>query len=103
MVYHPQSQMNVFKYSQGVPALREVTESKDADEELRRYNPDEEISVDTRVLGEVIEQSIVTPRFHKYEKAMDMADKAIYQIINGEDDIEKTLEKLNEDLNEFLN
>jgi len=103
MVYHPQRQMNVFKYSQGVPALREVTESKDADEELRRYNPDEEISVDTRVLGEVIEQSIVTPRFHKYEKAMDMADKAIYQIINGEDDIEKTLEKLNEDLNEFLN
>lgn len=103
MVYNPQSQMNVFKYSQGVPALREVTESKDADEELRRYNPDEELAVDTRVLGEVIEQSIVTPRFHKYEKAMDMADKAIYQIIYGEDEIEKTLEKLNEDLNEFLN
>ncbi|MBZ4667185.1 MAG: hypothetical protein PWP07_439 [Epulopiscium sp.] len=39
----------------------------------------------------------------RYEKAMDMTDKANFQIINGGDEIEKTLKKLNEDLNEFLN
>lgn len=102
LTYNNTSQKNVFRYSHGVPVLREITESSEADEELSRYNPEERVTVDTKVLGEVIEQSIVTPRFHKYEDVMNMADKEIYQIINGEKNAEDTLAKLNRELNALL-
>ncbi|MFZ5966854.1 MAG: ABC transporter substrate-binding protein [Bacillota bacterium] len=96
------SQVNVFRYSHGVPVLRNVTESKEADKELSKYNPEEEISVDKRILSEVIEQSTVTPKFHKYEEAMNMSDKEIYQMINGDRNIEDTLRQLDQKLNKFL-
>jgi multiple sugar transport system substrate-binding protein len=96
------AQMNVFRYSHGVPVLRDITESKEADTELSRYNPEERVSVDTKILSEVIEQSIVTPRFHKYEDAMNTADKEIYQIINGEKNPEDTLARLNRELNALV-
>ncbi|MGE5583336.1 MAG: ABC transporter substrate-binding protein, partial [Bacillota bacterium] len=95
LVYDRNSQMNVFKYSYGVPVLRKVTESKEADLELSKYTPDKEISVDKMVLSQVIEESTVTPRFHKYEEAMEMADKEIYRLTNDDIPIESSLQKFN--------
>ena len=94
--------MNIFKYSYGVPVLREVTESKEADVELSRYTPDKEISVDKKILSQVIEQSTVAPRFHQYDEAMEMADKEIYRLINEDIDIDATLQKLDIDINKSL-
>lgn len=95
-------QMDVFRYSHGVPVLRAVTESNGADEELKRYNPEEKISIDKKVLSDVIDKSIVIPRFHKYDDAMKMADKEIFQIINGGKNPETSLQILNQDINRFL-
>lgn len=102
LTYNQDIQMDVFRYSHGVPVLRAVTESKDADEELRRYNPEEKISIDKQVLSDVVDKSIVIPRFHKYDDAMKMADKEIFQIINGGKDPETNLQLLNQDINRFL-
>ncbi|HBE80752.1 MAG TPA: sugar ABC transporter substrate-binding protein [Firmicutes bacterium] len=95
-------QLSVFKYSPAVPVLREVTESKAADQELAGDNPYEALSVDKKVLSQVIEESTVTPRFHKYEEAMNMADKEIFRFINEDMDIEDAMSKLNNDLTKFL-
>lgn len=103
ITYNNEIQMDVLRYSHGIPVLRDVTESKKAEEELLRYNPEEEISVDTKVLSDVVEQSVVPPRFHKYDEAVEIADREIYQIIKGDKDVEETLIKLNSELNDFLN
>lgn len=102
LTYNRKMQMNIFKYSYGVPVLREVTESKEADVELSRYTPDKEISVDKKILSQVIEQSTVAPRFQKYEEAMGMADKEIYRLINEDGDIDSALQKLDIDINKSL-
>lgn len=102
LTYDWEMQMNVFKHSYGVPVLREATESKEAELELSKYTPDKEVSVDIRLLSQVIEKSTVTPRFHKYEEAMNIADKEIFRIINDDMDVESSLRKLNRDLTEYL-
>jgi multiple sugar transport system substrate-binding protein len=102
LTYNRRSQLNVFKYSPAVPVLREVTESKAADEELAGDNPHEALSVDKKVLSRVIEESTVTPRFHKYEEAMNMADNELFRLINEDMDIGDTISKLNNDLTKFL-
>jgi len=102
LTYNQEIQMDVFRYSHGVPVLRAVTESNGADEELRRYNPEEKISIDKKVLSDVIDKSIVIPRFHKHDDAMKMADKEIFQIINGGKNPEVSLQILNQDINRFL-
>lgn len=102
LTYNQKMQMNVFKYSYGVSVLHQVTESKEADLELSKYTPDQEISVDKKILGQVIEESTVTPRFHKYDQAMEIADKEIFRLINDDIDLESSLQKLNREINKFL-
>ena len=55
-----------------------------------------------KLMSEVIEQSTVTPRFQKYEEAMNMADKEIFQVANGEKDPETALNYLEREINKFL-
>lgn len=102
LTYDWEMQMNVFKYSYGVPVLREATESIEAEMALSKYTPDNEISVDKRLLSQVIEQSTVTPRFHKYDEVMNIADKEIFRIINDAMDAETSLRNLNRYLSEYL-
>lgn len=96
-------QLDVFKYSQGVPVIKEVTESKRADEELRKYNSEEELGIDKQVLGEIIEDSIIDFKFKKYGKAMQLSDLYINKIIRDNEDIKEALLKLDKDLTELLN
>ena len=95
-------QMDVFKYSHGMPVIKELLESKETDKELSKYNSEGKNFIDKKVLSEVVEQSIVTPSFHKYEEGMDIADKDIFQLINSGGDVQETLIKLNYKLNNFL-
>ena len=69
---------------------------------MSKYTPDQEISVDKRLLSQVIEQSTVTPRFHKYDAAMNIADNEIFRIINDDMDAETALRSFNRYLGEYL-
>lgn len=102
LTYNEDTQMNVIKYSQGVPVLKSIVESNVFDEELSRNNPDRENFIDKRVLSEIIEDSIVVPRFQKYESAMNLADKEIFQLNKGDKDIENTLVRLNREIDALL-
>ena len=89
--------------SQGVPVIKEITESNKTDEELRKYNPEKEITVDKKILGEIIEDSMIIYKFKNYDKVMRQADLNINQVIIENRDIEDNLVKLNKELNELLN
>jgi len=96
------TQLNVLKYSYGVPVLRNVMESEQAKKVFSEFSVSNDKIIDSKTLWQVIEESIVTPRFQKYDKAMDMADKEIFQIVSSEENIENALSKLNRELNTFL-
>ncbi len=102
LIYDEEIQLKTIKYSHSIPVLKGVTESDEAKIELNRDNPDKMISVNQKMLSEIIEQSVVTPRFHKYEKAMDLADKELFQIINGDYSPLTNLTKINRELEYFL-
>ncbi|MBU3181253.1 ABC transporter substrate-binding protein [Clostridium psychrophilum] len=95
-------QLDVFKYSHGMPVIKELVESKGTDKVLSKYNSDGKKFIDKKELSEVVEQSIVTSSFHKYEASMEIADKDIFQLINSGGDVQDTLTKLNYKLNDFL-
>ena len=95
-------QKDIFKYSHGMPVIKELVESKETDIELSKYNSEGKSFINKKVLSEVVEQSIVTPRFHKYEEGMDIADKDIFQLINSGEDVQEALNQLNYKLNNFL-
>lgn len=102
LTYDRDIQMDVFRYSHGMPVLKAVVDSPEADAELSKYNSEGRTFIDKRVLGEVVEQSTVIPRFHKYEECMDIADKEIFQLINTGEDIDQRMRMLNNELNKFL-
>lgn len=88
-------QENVLKYSYGLPVLRNVLKSEKAKAVLSPY-------VDTDLLDELINESEVPIAFKKYKKAIEMADKEIFQFIKGDKDIDAALEKLNREISDFL-
>lgn len=101
LVYKENTQTNVLKYSYGIPVLRYITESEFGEKVFSAVSP-EETFINKSLLSEVIEQSIVTPKFQKYEEAVAMADKEIFQAISMEKDTGKALEDLNKEINNFL-
>lgn len=101
LVYKESTQTNVLKYSYGIPVLRYITESEFGEQVFSAVSP-EETFINKSLLSEVIEQSIVTPKFQKYEEAITMADKGIFQAVSMEKDAEKALQELNKEINNFL-
>lgn len=101
LVYKESTQTNVLKYSYGIPVLRYITESEFGERVFSAVSP-EETFINKSLLSEVIEQSIVTPKFQKYEEAVTMADKEIFQAVTMEVDAGKALDELNKDVNNFL-
>ena len=101
LVYKENTQTNVLKYSYGIPVLRYITESTFGESVFSAVSP-EETFINKSLLSEVIEQSIVTPKFQKYEGAITMADKEIFQAVSMEKDAEKTLQDLNREINNYL-
>ena len=101
LVYDEATQTDVLRYSYGIPALRYITESKLGEEVFSRVSPEENF-INKSLLIDVIEQSIVTPKFQKYEEAIKTADKEIFQIISLEKDAQKALAALNKEINSFL-
>ncbi|AJQ28304.1 ABC transporter substrate-binding protein [Pelosinus fermentans] len=101
LVYKENTQTNVLKYSYGIPVLRYITESEFGERVFSAVSP-EETFINKSLLSEVIEQSIVTPKFQKYEDALTMADKEIFQAVSMEKDAGKSMGDLNKEINEFL-
>ncbi len=96
------NQLNVFKYSHGVPVLSNIVESDEAESMIFENGSSDEKTIDASTLSQIIEESIVAPRFQKYDKAMDMADKEIFRMINNNLNLEDALMKFNREIENYL-
>lgn len=102
LTYDEDTQRNIFKYSQGVSVLKNVTQSVEVMEELGRNTPNDSY-IDMTLLSEVMEDSVASPRFRKYDSVMAMADTMIKQGMEGNnDDLSYLLLKLQREVNNFL-
>lgn len=102
LTYDEDIQREIFKYSQGVSVLKNVTNSKKVIEELGKSTPNGSY-IDMRLLNEVMESGVVSPRFRKYNSVMDMANNMINQSINNEEDnLGYRLSKLQREVNNIL-
>ena len=102
LTYDTEIQMDIFKYSQGVSVLKEVTESREAEEILQADMEKNEKFIDNLLVGDVIENGVVTPKFQKYEDAITMADNEINRVIENDDNIENSMRILQRQISQYL-
>jgi multiple sugar transport system substrate-binding protein len=95
-------QMDIFRYSQGVSVLKEVTRSSDAEEILQRDMESSEKSISTDLLDSIIEKGRIEPKFYKYSEAMSLADNEIQKIIEEDEDIDSTMKIFQRSVSSFL-
>lgn len=95
-------QMDLFRYSQGVSVLREVTTSKETEEILQADMEKNEKFIDNNLVSDVIENGVVTPKFPKYVDAIAMADNEINRIIEDDDNIDNSMRILQRQIGKYL-
>lgn len=100
--YSKETQMDIFRYSQGASGLREVTSSKEAQEIAQENMEDEDKSIDNEMLGQIIEDGVVKPRFSKYEEAMVFINNEVNSILNEEKSVDSTMRIMQRNINKFL-
>lgn len=102
MTYDEEIQMDLFRYSQGVSVLKKVTESEEAEAILQEDMEKNEKFIDNRLMSDVIENGVVTPKFQKYSEVITMADSEINRIIENDDNIENSMRILQRQISQYL-
>lgn len=103
LTYDKEIQLNIFRNSQGASVLRDVTVSKAAEEILKQDTEESDKIIDNELLGKVIENGMVTPRFAQYEDALAMAEGEVLKIYEDEKNVDSSLKIAKITLEHFLN
>lgn len=101
LTVNEQTQLDIFNYSHGLSVVRSVTESEAALRILQKGMGDNSF-IDMKILSEVIEQSVVPPKFTRYTGAMELADKELYQVVYGEKSADTTLRLVQREVSTYL-
>ncbi len=102
LTYDEEIQMDLFRYSQGVSVLRQVTTSRETEEILQADMEKNEKFIDNNLVSDVIENGVVTPKFPKYADAIAMADNEINRIIEDDDNIDNSMRILQRQIGKYL-
>lgn len=102
LTYDEEIQMDLFRYSQGVSVLRQVTTSRETEEILQADMEKNEKFIDNSLVSDVIENGVVTPKFPKYADAIAMADNEINRIIEDDDNIDNSMRILQRQIGKYL-
>ena len=102
MSYDPETQKDLFVYSQGASVLQEVTGSAETKEILQQDMEVNEKFIDNQILSNVLETGITTPQFRKYNSALTQAENAVNRIIDEDDDVESSMRILERQINLYL-
>ena len=102
LTYSEEMQMDIFRYSQGVSVLKKVTTSEEAAAIIQEDMDEGERVIDSTLLGKVIEEGIIAPRFPKYEQVINLADNEISKLMEEKKDIESTMKIFQRTINDFL-
>lgn len=102
LCYDEEIQMDIFRYSQGVSALKNVTESAETESILQEDMEKNEKFIDNKMVGSVIAKGEVTPKFRKYAGANTLAENEINALIDSEDNLDNALRILQQDVEQYL-
>lgn len=101
-----ESQMDIFRYSQGVPSFKTVAESKEAEEIIQGEMDPEERVIGGEFLCEVIENGEITPKFYQdqmYEQIISLANTEIANIFEQNKSVDISMKILQRELQRYLN
>ncbi len=102
LTYEKEMQMDIFRYSQGVSVLKDVTMSEEAAAIIQEDMDEGERVIDSRLLGSVIEDGITAPHFQKYEQVINLADNEISKMLEENKNIDSTIKIFQRNVNSFL-
>lgn len=102
LTYEKEMQMDIFRYSQGVSVLKDVTMSEEAAAVIQEDMDEGERVIDSRLLGSVIEDGITAPHFQKYEQVINLADNEISKMLEENKNIDSTIKIFQRNVSSFL-
>ena len=86
-------QMELFRYSQGASVLKEVTNSKEAEEILKKDTEKSDKIIDHNLLNQVIMNGRVVKEFPKYKEAMALAEGEVSKLYDSSTNVESALKE----------
>ena len=101
LCYDVTTQENLFKYSQGVSVLKEVSTSKTVTKYIKEDAP-RDSSYNLDFFDRMMEKTITIKKFDGYDQLYSMADSEIRRVIDTDEDIEQAMQQLDEKLNVLL-
>lgn len=86
--YEEKIQKQLFKYSQGVSVLKNITNSKTVQKYIQEDAPkDQNYNLD--FFDETMEKAVVIHRFKEYDQVFPMIDSEMQRLLNTNEDIQK--------------
>lgn len=101
-----ESQLDIFRYSQGVSVLKSVTRSDEAAAIIQEDMDKEEQVISGDLLCDVIEHGTITPKFYQYEtyeQMISLANTAITEMFEKNSNIESSMKIFQREIKKYLN
>lgn len=101
-----ESQLDIFRYSQGVSVLESVTRSEKAVSIIREDMDKEEQVISGELLCDVIEHGTITPKYYQYEtyeQMISLANTEITEIFEKNKNIESSMKIFQREIRKYLN
>jgi multiple sugar transport system substrate-binding protein len=93
----------ILEYSQGLPAKKNILLSDRAKNIFEHHISGSEDPLDGKLLDTIIKESIVVPRFKKYNAALELASRYIeVEQVQSYSSLKNFLNKLNKTLDDYL-
>lgn len=94
-------QSEIFDYSEGVSVLKEVTQS-DETRIVLESAAGENVTMNTTVLSDVIDNTVVEPAFRNYDLVIEQVNRVVEEIVAGNKNISMELIVSNRKINQYL-
>ena len=94
--------MDVFLYSQGVPALKSVASSKEGANIIQEDMDEGEQVISSTLLYNVIEDGIIEPKLLQYQQVMNLADGEVSKILQENKNVDSSMKIFQRTVSKFL-
>ena len=102
LTYEEEMQMDIFRYSQGVSVLKDVTMSEEAAAAIQEDMDVGEQVIDSGLLCTVIEEGTIAPHFQQYDQVINLADNEISKMLEENKNIDSTIKIFQRSINSYL-
>ena len=102
LTYTEEMQMDVFLYSQGVPALKSVASSKEGANIIQEDMDEGEQVISSTLLCNVIDNGIIEPRLLQYQQVMNLADGEVSKILQENKNVDSSMKIFQRTISKYL-